>query len=134
MLDDVLGTLAGAKEWGLIILFVAVFCFIIRYIIKSQTDREKLNSEREVKMMGVMVRFSDNIPQLTAAINELRQWLGDKFVGVEEDLETLKTTNEELGDRIENHENRIVFLEDISEHEKTEKKGKSKANGKQTHF
>jgi len=112
MFDEVLAPLASAKEWGLIMLFVAVFCIIIRYIIRANIDRDKVSGEREAKLMAVMVRFSDNIPQLAAAIKELRDWLGDKFTGVEEGLDDLQKSSITMGDKILNHENRIAILED----------------------
>ena len=114
-MDDVLGTLAGNREWGLIILLVAVAFLLARSMLstvtKSMQDRDRINGEREERLIRVMVGFGESIPKLSHAIDDLRNWLGERFDDINDDLDYLKHDQAELTAKVEEHEGRIGKLE-----------------------
>lgn len=114
-MDDVLGTLAGNREWGLIILLVAVAFLLARSMLstvtKSMQDRDRINGEREERLIRVMVGFGESIPKLSHAIDDLRNWLGERFDDIDEDLDYIRNDQAELSAKVEDHEGRIVKLE-----------------------
>lgn len=115
MFQDVLGELAANKEWGLIILLVAAGFFWAKSVLGSVTrslhERDKINGEREERLIRVMVGFGESIPKLTSAINDLRNWLGERFDDLNEDLDYIRHDQAKLSARVENHEGRIGRLE-----------------------
>ena len=115
MFQDVLGVLAQAKEWGLIILLVTAGFFWARSVLGSITrslhERDRVNGEREERFIRVMIGFSESIPKLNNAIDDLRRWLGERFDDVNEDLEDLKREHTVISAKVVDHEGRIVRLE-----------------------
>lgn len=116
MFDSVLSSLAENREWGLIILLVTVLLLMGKSMLNSVTrtmhERDRVNGEREERMIRVMVGFSESLPKLASAINELRAWLGERFNDLNDDLDDLKTAQSEIGVKVSNHEHRIVRLEE----------------------
>ena len=114
-MNDVLGTLAANREWGLIILLVAVAFLLARSMLstvtKSMQDRDRINGEREERLIRVMVGFGESIPKLTSAINDLRNWLGERFDDLNEDLDYIKHDQAVLSAKVVDHEGRIGRLE-----------------------
>lgn len=114
-MDDVLGTLAGNREWGLIILLVAVAFLLARSMLstvtKSMQDRDRINGEREERLIRVMIGFGESIPKLTSAIDDLRNWLGERFDDLNEDLDFIKHDQAVLSAKVVDHEGRIGRLE-----------------------
>ena len=115
MFDDVLRGLAENKEWGLIILLVAVLVIwgksVLHSVTKSLHDRDRINGEREERLIRVLIGFSESIPKLNNAIDDLRRWLGERFDDVDEDLEELKREHTVISAKVVDHEGRIVRLE-----------------------
>lgn len=99
-----LGNVASYREWGLIIALVAIFGVLAYFLIKSQ-------SKREGRLIDALMKFSETLPGLTAALNELREWLGDRFADVKEDLSEVQDKVESVGESIEDHEKRIAGVE-----------------------
>ncbi len=116
MFDDVLRGLAENREWGLIILLVAVGFFwaksTLGTITRSLHERDRISGEREERLIRVMIGFSESLPKLTNAIDSLRTWLGERFDDLNDDLDDLKTAQTEIGVKVSNHEHRIVRLEE----------------------
>ena len=115
MFQDVLGELAANKEWGLIILLVAAGFFWAKSVLGSVTrslhERDKINGEREERLIRVLVSFSESIPKLSNAIDDLRAWLGERFTDIDKDLELLKREHVVIGAKVTDHEGRIGRLE-----------------------
>lgn len=115
MFDDVLAALAANKEWGLITLLVGGLFFYGRGVLKNLMDslhtRDKLSGEREERFIRVMIGFSESIPKLSSAIDELRNWLGERFSDIDDDLELLKKEHLVIGAKVTDHEGRIGRLE-----------------------
>lgn len=114
-MDEVLGTLAANREWGLIILLVAVAFLLARSMLstvtKSMQDRDRINGEREERLIRVMVGFGETIPKLSHAIDDLRNWLGERFDDIDEDLDYIRHDQAVLSARVKDHEGRIWRLE-----------------------
>lgn len=112
---DAVGTVAREKEWGLIILLVIVilvwFRMTVSSVMKSMHDRDRVSGEREERMIRVLVGFSDTIPTLASAINDLRSWLGERFDDVNQGLVKIKERQDGIVEKVENHEQRIGVLE-----------------------
>ena len=110
-----LAYIAREKEWGLILLLVIVIMFWFRStvgtITKSMHDRDKVSGEREERMIRVLVGFSNMIPSLANAINDLRSWLGERFNDVGEDLDAIREKQETIAGQVDGHEKRIGVLE-----------------------
>ena len=115
MFEDVLGVLAANREWGLIILLVVVLFLygksVLGTITRSLHERDRVNGEREERFIRVMIGFSESIPKLNNAIDDLRRWLGERFDDMNEDLEDLKHSQDQIGAKVADHEGRIVRLE-----------------------
>lgn len=115
MFHDVLSALAANKEWGLIVLLVAGLFFYGRGVLKNLMDslhtRDRLSGEREERFIRVMIGFSESIPKLSNAIDELRNWLGERFSDLDKDLELLKREHVVIGAKVTDHEGRIGRLE-----------------------
>lgn len=115
MLDSVLSGLAANKEWGLITLLVMVVLLGAKAFLGSLTrtmnDRDRVNAEREERLIKVLVGFSDSLPKLANAIDNLRSWLSERFEDVNDDLEELKQNHGVIVRQVENHEERIHGLE-----------------------
>ena len=115
MLQDVLGVLAQAKEWGLILLLVFVMFLygksVLGTITQSLHERDRINGEREERLIRVLIGFSESIPKLTNAIDDLRNWLGERFDDLNEDLDYIKHDQAVLSAKVVNHEGRIGRLE-----------------------
>ncbi len=115
MFDDVLAALAANKEWGLITLLVGGLFFYGRSVLKNLMDslhtRDRLSGEREERFIRVMIGFSESIPKLSSAIDELRNWLGERFSDIDDDLELLKKEHLVIGAKVTDHEGRIGRLE-----------------------
>ena len=107
--------MAANREWGLIILLVTAGFFWARSVIgtvtKSLHERDRINGEREERFIRVMIGFSESIPKLNNAIDDLRRWLGERFNDVDEDLEDLKHTQDQINAKVVDHEGRIGRLE-----------------------
>lgn len=121
MFHEVLSALAENKEWGLIILLIAGLFFYGRGVLKNVLDslhtRDRLSGEREERFIRVLVGFSESIPKLTNAIDSLRNWLGERFADVNQDLEILKKEHLVIGAKVTDHEGRIGRLERADEGE-----------------
>lgn len=115
MFDDVLRGLAENREWGLIILLVAVGFFwaksTLGTITRSLHERDRISGEREERLIRVLVSFSESIPKLSNAIDDLRAWLGERFTDIDKDLELLKREHVVIGAKVTDHEGRIGRLE-----------------------
>ena len=110
-----LAYIAREKEWGLILLLVIVIMFWFRSTVgtvtKSMHDRDKVSGEREERMIRVLVGFSNTIPSLANAIDNLRSWLDERFKDVGEDLDAIKVKQETIAGQVDVHEKRIGVLE-----------------------
>ena len=113
---DAVGTVAREKEWGLIILLVIVilvwFRMTVSSVMRSMHDRDKVSGEREERMIRVLVGFGDTIPTLASAINDLRNWLGERFKDVDEGLGEIKAKQDSIVEQVDGHEKRIGALEE----------------------
>lgn len=107
--------IAREREWGLIVLLIGAvllwFRMTVSSVMKSMHDRDKVSGEREERMIRVLVGFSDTIPSLASAINELRTWLEERFKDVDEDLDEIKTKTNAIAEQVDSHEQRIGVLE-----------------------
>ena len=121
MFHEVLSALAENKEWGVIILLIGGLFFYGRGVLKNVLDslhtRDRLSGEREERFIHVLVGFSESIPKLTNAIDSLRNWLGERFADVNQDLEILKKEHLVIGAKVTDHEGRIGRLERADEWE-----------------
>lgn len=110
-----LGGIAQLREWGLIIILVVVLIVwaksTLTAIMKMLEARDKVNGEREERMIRVMVGFGDSLPKLAAAIDELRGWLNERFKDVDEGLGELKEQHTNIVEQLDDHEVRIGKLE-----------------------
>jgi C4-dicarboxylate-specific signal transduction histidine kinase len=111
VLDDVLGTLAQSKEWGLLIFLTAAFAFLTKYLAKAVAEQQRINGEREERLLQAMLAFGETIPKLAASIDELRGWLAERFNDLNEDLGAIKRDQVTISATVVNHEGRIVKLE-----------------------
>ena len=107
--------IAREREWGLIVLLIGAvllwFRMTVSSVMKSMHDRDKVSGEREERMIRVLVGFSDTIPSLASAINELRTWLEERFKDVDEDLDEIKAKTNSIAEQVDSHEQRIGVLE-----------------------
>lgn len=108
--------IAREREWGLIVLLIGAvllwFRMTVSSVMKSMHDRDKVSGEREERMIRVLVGFSDTIPSLASAINELRTWLEERFKDVDEDLDEIKAKTNAIAEQVDSHEQRIGVLEE----------------------
>lgn len=108
--------IAREREWGLIVLLIGAvllwFRMTVSSVMKSMHDRDKISGEREERLIRVLVGFSDTIPSLASAINELRTWLEERFKDVDEDLDEIKMKTNAIAEQVDGHERRIGVLED----------------------
>ena len=88
------------------------FRMTVSSVMKSMHDRDKISGEREERLIRVLVGFSDTIPSLASAINELRTWLEERFKDVDEDLDEIKMKTNAIAEQVDGHERRIGVLED----------------------
>lgn len=107
--------IAREREWGLIVLLIGAvllwFRMTVSSVMKSMHDRDKISGEREERLIRVLVGFSDTIPSLASAINELRTWLEERFKDVDEDLDEIKAKTTSIAEQVDSHEQRIGVLE-----------------------
>lgn len=107
--------IAREREWGLIVLLIGAvllwFRMTVSSVMKSMHDRDKISGEREERLIRVLVGFSDTIPSLASAINELRTWLEERFKDVDEDLDEIKMKTNSIAEQVDSHEQRIGVLE-----------------------
>ena len=115
MFDAVLGELAQNKEWGLIILLVVVLLIgaksVLATVARSLHERDRVNGEREGRLIRVMIGFGESIPKLANAIDDLRNWLGEQFDDINEDLDFIRHDQAVLNAKVVDHEGRIGRLE-----------------------
>ena len=109
---DWLATLAAYKEWGLILLMLFTVYLTNKSLVKSIEKRDHETTERESKVLSVLLKFSDSIPQLATAIKELRSYLEERFKDVDEDLDNLQRTHTQIEQTLDDHEKRIGVLEE----------------------
>ncbi len=116
---EAVSAVAREREWGLIVLLVVVvliwFRMTVSTVMKAMRDRDKVSGEREERMIRVLVGFSETIPSLASAINDLRSWLGERFKDVDEGLGEIKAKQDSIAEQVDGHEKRIGALE---EHQK----------------
>ena len=116
---DAVSAVAREREWGLIVLLVVVvlvwFRMTVSTVMKAMHDRDKVSGEREERMIRVLVGFSETIPSLASAINDLRSWLGERFKDVDEGLGEIKAKQDSIAEQVDGHEKRIVALEEHQE-------------------
>lgn len=112
---DAVSAVAREREWGLIVLLVIVvlvwFRMTVSTVMKAMHDRDKVSGEREERMIRVLVGFSETIPSLASAINDLRSWLGERFKDVDEGLGEIKAKQDSIAVQVDGHEKRIDALE-----------------------
>lgn len=113
---EAVSAVAREREWGLIVLLVVVvlmwFRMTVSTVMKAMRDRDKVSGEREERMIRVLVGFSETIPSLASAINDLRSWLGERFKDVDEGLGEIKAKQDSIAVQVDGHEKRIGALEE----------------------
>lgn len=112
---DAVSAVAREREWGLIVLLVIVvlvwFRMTVSTVMKAMHDRDKVSGEREERMIRVLVGFSETIPSLASAINDLRSWLEERFRDVDDGLDEIKEQQGKIAVQVDGHEKRIDALE-----------------------
>lgn len=112
-----------AKEWGLLGCFLLIFAWIIHKILKSAEERDKIDLERENKLIDALGKMHENLPAITSGVEKLI----DTTKGLDSIVAANVKTTELLGEKIdtltvevrrhaetlEEHEDAIKRLEQI---------------------
>lgn len=99
-------SVATSKEWGLIVASLALVAWIVYYIMRSEHARDKIDLDREAKLIDALGKMHEGIPAITAGVERLIDTTKSLDAIVEQNTRTTAILADKIG----------TLTEEVKEH------------------